>query len=407
MLCANALASGHLDFELFEAGPELGGVWVQGLAGPLTKNTHQNSPVSLQGVPGRPMASHGYMFPHWSHAARYIRDLAASLPSDSKVFLNTRVVSAEPLPSGWSLATSRGREQYDSIIVATGLNNTPKQAPSEFASFTGEMLHVAGYRDPSQLMGKRVLIVGGARPSTFDTAFDAAACAALTVISSRSPMLVLPTCWNGRPIEELQEELEPAELERVLAEMRSAAVALNKAWRLPQFVSTMEEAKKAFGSASDLFPALVRDGRVQVRGGVRAVRGREVLFADGSAAEFDVIVLCIGYAPNVGVMPPPWRTLTASSDLYLGIFDPLRDDLCFVGYLYGAATSHWRLFHEQARAVAFFLASRAGNPQRFASLVARKRQGTRSLPLAKHVSIVNKRGYFALLHEWQAGPCAR
>ena len=75
--------------------------------------------------------------------------------------LGTSVERIEQRDQGWSVHTSAGELRAPQVIVATGVDQTPvvPDWPGR-ETFEGELLHSAGYRNPSSFVGRRVLVVG-------------------------------------------------------------------------------------------------------------------------------------------------------------------------------------------------------------------------------------------------------
>ena len=70
----------------------------------------------------------------------------------------TRIDRAE---GGWRVATSRGDLDAGAVVVATGMSNVPSVPdwPGR-ASFGGELIHSADYRNAERFRGRDVLVVG-------------------------------------------------------------------------------------------------------------------------------------------------------------------------------------------------------------------------------------------------------
>jgi dimethylaniline monooxygenase (N-oxide forming) len=116
----------------------------------------------------------------------------------------TTVEAVSPCPTGgWTIrardAEGTREEHFDSVALCSGLHQHPHipMFPGQ-DTFTGETIHAANYRRPSQVRGKRVLIVG-AGESGADVAAEVAANAAETVLSLRRGVAVLPRTIFGKP----------------------------------------------------------------------------------------------------------------------------------------------------------------------------------------------------------------
>lgn len=82
-----------------------------------------------------------------------------------EVVTGVEVTRVDPAPDGsgdWQLTATGGRVlRARAVIVATGFNHTPRipRWPGS-ETFTGELLHAAGYRNPAPYADRDVLVVG-------------------------------------------------------------------------------------------------------------------------------------------------------------------------------------------------------------------------------------------------------
>ncbi|MDG4825357.1 NAD(P)-binding domain-containing protein [Asanoa sp. WMMD1127] len=239
------------------------------------------------------------------------------------------------------------------VVVASGHNSVPRSPDPVLAGLTSKQLHSHDYREPAQLAGQRVLVVGGGN-SAMDIAADAAQVAERTILSLRRGVWVVPKYLFGRPSDTL-----------------NGALAKRLPWRLRQVVSqaTLRLAAgdpRARGlpapahgflqdhpTLSDLLLTRVGHGDIAVRGAIAGADGAVVEFADGRRDEVDLVVWCTGYRAEIPFLDPP-----AAGDrvpLYRHVFHLDEPGLFLVGLMQstGAALP---IVEAQARLVAAHLA---------------------------------------------------
>jgi hypothetical protein len=74
--------------------------------------------------------------------------------------LKTPVLQARPTGSGWELSTPAGTVRARHLVAATGGHNKPVVPPAERRASRVRELHSSALRDPAELAGKSVLVVG-------------------------------------------------------------------------------------------------------------------------------------------------------------------------------------------------------------------------------------------------------
>jgi cation diffusion facilitator CzcD-associated flavoprotein CzcO len=124
---------------------------------------------------------------------------------------------------------------------------------------------------------------------------------------------------------------------------------------------------------SSLLGAL-RDGRIVVRTGIERLDGNRVRFTDGTAEEFDVIVMGTGFRASFPFLSS--RIVDPDSPLYLRMMHPTIPSLYFVG-LFQPIGCIWRLADYQARIAALQISGRLSRP---ADIDARIRHEVTRLP---------------------------
>src|SRR5690606_30690203 len=98
-------------------------------------------------------------------------------------------------------------QRYAAVVVANGHNWSPKMPSYEgLDSYGGQVIHASSYKDPAQLRGKRVLVVGAGNTGC-DIAVDAAQQAARCWHSSRRGYWYAPKYTLGRPTDQVADRV--------------------------------------------------------------------------------------------------------------------------------------------------------------------------------------------------------
>ncbi len=122
------------------------------------------SPAGYSSMPGMPFPGAPDHYPGRDEVADYLERYAAQL--DVEIQTNTSVETILQEGTAFLVLTEDGRELPASgIVAASGSFSNPYRPsfPGEEA-FTGELSHVADYRNPTPYEGKRVIVVGAGTP---------------------------------------------------------------------------------------------------------------------------------------------------------------------------------------------------------------------------------------------------
>lgn len=318
---------------VLEAGPEPGAAW-RGRYDRLRLHT----PRLLSGLPGlRIPRKHG----RWvrrDDLIEYLRDYAAVHDVDLRT--NCRVERIERGPdAAWTLQTSDGALAADHVVVATGYNGAPFVPDwTGRETFTGEFVHSSQYRNPAPYRGKDVLVVGAGN-SGAEIAHDVIdGGAARSRISVRTPPQIVRRATLGIPAQLLGmaiRKLPPHWVDPFTQWQRKVAIPDLTAQGLPRPEHGVRTAFLTTGTVPILdvgIVAAVKSGRVEVVAAVQGFDGADVLLADGSRIQPDVVIAATGFRaglePLVGdldVLGP--RGLPTKTD-----GEPALPGLWFVGF---------------------------------------------------------------------------
>lgn len=363
------LASGH-DVTVFELGSRVGGLWVydndNGLSAAY-RSLHINSEPRATHYSGHAFPEGTPLFPsHWEVSA-YLEQFAEHFGILEHIRFNSPVTRVEPLDRGpdadWLVTLADDtQEQFDSVVVASGHQGLP--AHPEFAArFTGEYLHSHAYREPEPFRGKRVLVVGVGN-SGLDIATDLADVAAQTVISARSPVLIMPRMMFGVPSARILGRINKPFIPWRVQRQAMRVISRTFHGRMEQWGLQTPD-KRTHPASSITFMAHVAYRRISCRAGVQDVEGTVVSFADGNSVEVDTMIAATGYEIDLpflvdGVSPVQGRRL----DVYQRVVHPEWPGLYFVGFFNVSGGANISMMDVQSQWVAALVSGEVFLPSR-------------------------------------------
>ncbi|MBD0273568.1 MAG: NAD(P)/FAD-dependent oxidoreductase [Acetobacteraceae bacterium] len=196
---ARALAAAGVPFEVVERHGDVGGIWdMDAERTPMYETAHFISSKTQSGFVGFPMPAHYPDYPGWRQVREYLRAFAREFDLRRHVQFRTAAEWIAPAGDAWQVRLQGGEvRRYRGVVLAAGHQWDPL-LPAYPGSFAGESYHSFCYRSPDELVGKRVLVVGGGN-SACDIACDAAARAERAFISMRRGYYFLPKHLFGKP----------------------------------------------------------------------------------------------------------------------------------------------------------------------------------------------------------------
>jgi hypothetical protein len=192
--------------------------------------------------------------------------------------------------------------EYDAVLVCNGHHWDPRWPdPAYPGTFEGEQLHAHDYREPDQLAGRNVVVVGMGN-SAMDIAVDASYVAASTTISVRRGQWLLPKFVLGRPADQApQPTWLPWSLRRRAFDVGAKVTGDLTPYGIPAPDHRPGESHPVQG---DRFVARLRDGRITAKKGIERLAGDRVVFLDGSEVQADLVVWCTGYTVSFPFFDP-------------------------------------------------------------------------------------------------------
>ena len=372
---ARALAERDLPYTHLERHSDVGGIWdIDNPGTPMYDSAHFISSRTLSGFGGFPMPASYADYPPREDILAYLRSFADAYGLTARIEFGQEVVSVEPTSDGtWSVTRASGvRTEHRDVVVCSGAQWHPNQ-PKLPGTFTGEIRHSITYRSAAELRGKRVLIVGAGN-SGVDIACDAATNALAATISMRRGYWIIPKHLFGKPVD-------------VIGESGPHLPARLESWIFGRLLRLFEGDLQAAGLLKpdhrllESHPIVnsqmlhhLRHGDLGAKPDIVGTEGSTVRFADGTEADYDLIILATGYEQRV----PFAQDFFGDShhpDLYLSAFSRQHPGLYAVGFL-ETNSGAYQMFDLQGQLIASYINERdqdTASSRRFSLRIAHDR----------------------------------
>jgi putative flavoprotein involved in K+ transport len=234
------------------------------------------SPARYSSMPGSPFPGAPDHYPSRDEVTNYLEAYAARL--DVEIRTNTVVETIQQDGKAFLVHTKDGRVLPASgIVAASGSFSNPYRPsfPGE-GSFSGQLTHVAEYRNPTPYAGKRVVVVG-AGDSAAQVANELAPIATVT-IATRHPLRFVPQRVDGKDVHYWLRETGFDTLPAIwLRKITGGSVVTDSVG----------------------FERTLAEGRVDRRPMFTALEAGRVVWSDGQREPVDAIILATGYRPSL------------------------------------------------------------------------------------------------------------
>lgn len=336
------LSEGGIDYDLYEAEADLGGVWnSEGKSSRVYPSLHLISPKFNTQVPDYPMPDDYPAYPSHAQMLAYIRSYAREFGVYERAVLNTTVTRIVPSGEGWSVELSRGeRQHYSFVAVCNGAQRVPRfPDPPYPGRFTGEILHSMDYRTPDRVRGKRVLVVGAGN-SGCDIAVDALHHAKSVHHSVRRGYHYYPKFIGGKPTPQWM-----LQLGNKFRSREETMAYVQQVFKLAGFDGTDYGLPKPDHALDAAHPIMnsqilyhIGHGDITPVADIDRLDGRTIHFKDDKRAEVDVIIYATGYDRDFPFIDPAllkWKN--GIPDMFMHIAPRDHDSIFFFGFVNAAA----------------------------------------------------------------------
>jgi len=333
------LGAGFKDVVVFEAGSQVGGLWVydnDSGASVAYRNLHINTDIVVARLSDFDFEPGTSDYPHHTEMRAYLDRYADHFGVRPKIRFRTRVTDVSPIDGGgWRVVAEGGEpERFDAVVIATGHLNEPRW-PELPGVFAGGYMHSAQYRQPNAHADERVCIMGIGN-SACDIACDLALIAQRVVVSTRTGTLIWPKWAFGFPLTRLQTRFEwpflPPRVRTWLYKTASRLIVWMIFGSMKQYGITLP-AKKTHPTSNQFFLSHVKYRRITVKPGIEAIDGSRITFTDGTWEEFDSLIAATGYTVRFPFFKPELLNLEDTKlPFYKRVVPVKYRGLYFIGY---------------------------------------------------------------------------
>ncbi len=158
-ICMGALLqrNGFHDFVIYERSDNVGGVWYSNSYPGLWCDV----PARLYSYTFAPNPQWRHLFADRNEIHGYLRQVTTDNKLDNHIRTRAEVTQAAFREGRWHLSTSRGIEQFDILVCATGILVNPAiPALTGIETFAGQAFHASQWDHSTATTGKRVAVIG-------------------------------------------------------------------------------------------------------------------------------------------------------------------------------------------------------------------------------------------------------
>jgi putative flavoprotein involved in K+ transport len=353
LAAAAALGSAGVEATVLERADRVGASWRS-----RYDALRLNTPGWMSTQPGYRASRRRYgEFPTRDAWIRYLEDYAAHHRLDIR--FGTGVRTLEPLDGGWRIETDGEDMQARAVVVATGFDHDPHLPdwPGR-DDFSGELIHSSAYRKPEPFQGRDVLVVGPGVTGSEVAALLSQGGAGRVRVACRTPPNLTARKFLGVSVNILGLALErlPLRAADQLGWLTQRALFGNlDRYGLPRSpVGVATQSRRQQAPAYDSgFVGLLKAGRIEIVAALVGFDGPDVLLADDSRIQPDVVIAATGYrrgleplVGHLGVLGEGGTPLVSGGDDH-----PSAKVLFFNGYR-SNLSGQLRLMRPDARAIA-------------------------------------------------------
>jgi hypothetical protein len=300
VICLHYARLAGLDARVFEKEDAIGGLWRQ-------LPPWQDIQISPADWALGDLPVHGA---HQPHILANIQAWVDKYALADGISLDTPVLSAREANGLWTLTTPSGAVQARNLIAATGAHNKPIVPSVRREASRVRELHSSELRDPAQLAGQDVLVVGGGA-----SAFDL-----LDLCFAQGARRV---AWVHRGLKWFVPTRKPKHISgNVHGFARMQASGMTAAQQSAALNTDMRQRYEKFGlgdivpdHAFDVLHHQLIPGRHRMlenfaaierhRGTIEAIEGRTVTISGGQRVDTDLLLWGTGYSVDLSYFESP------------------------------------------------------------------------------------------------------
>lgn len=303
LAAAHALLERHMATVVLEAKDRAAGSWPRYYDSLLAF-----SPAGFNSMPGMPFPGDPDQYPTRDQVADYLESYAATLGVEIRTC--TPVVTVSREDGAFVVVTASGaRLRAAGVVAASGSFSTPyRPAFPGQENFTGELTHVADYRNPAPYVGSRV-IVAGAGDSAAQVAHELAPLARVT-LAARHPLRFIPQQIGGKDVHYWLRETGFDSLPAEWLNKITGGSVITDSVGLQQALA---------------------DGLLDVRPMFTRLDGDHVVWNHGERERVDAVILATGYRPSLGYLRELGALDPTGAPLHAGGISTTHLGLAYLG----------------------------------------------------------------------------
>jgi cation diffusion facilitator CzcD-associated flavoprotein CzcO len=294
---AKALKQHNIPYVEFEADSELGGNWLHG----VYETAHIISSRKTTEYADYPMPVDYPDFPSAQQMLSYLQSFAQTFDLRPNIEFNSKVTSVTPREDELWNVQLNGKDWrvFKGVVVCNG-HHWDRRFPDYPGKFDGEFIHSKDYKSPTQLINKKVLVIGGGN-SACDIASEAARVGSLCAISIRRGYWFLPKTIFGIPLAEAPIGWMPISMQRTLLKaILRVVVGDYGQYGLPKPDHQIFEKHPTINSEILHY---LKHGRIKAYPDIAKFDGKRVVFVDGRSEIFDTVVCATGFHVSFPFLP--------------------------------------------------------------------------------------------------------
>lgn len=278
-----------LSYIVLEASQMIGQSW-QNRYDSLTLFT----PRAYSALPGLLLPGDAHGYPTKNEVATYLQQYATCF--DLAVARGETVASVTKEGTRYRIVTNKGRYESSAVVVATGPFQTPR-LPDYHSEVSIQQLHSNDYRNPAQVTGEKVLVVGGGN-SGAQIAEELARERKVT-LAVAGTMRFMPATVTGKSLFWWLDTLG-------LLNARTDSLGAKLLRR---------RGDPIIGTG---LKRLIRQGIIETKPAVTGGNDNRMTFADGSSNSFDAVIWCTGYVQDYAWLHIPSAFDTTGRPIHAG-----------------------------------------------------------------------------------------
>ncbi|MDH0126830.1 FAD-dependent oxidoreductase [Brucella intermedia GD04153] len=370
LVAARYLKSQNFVPTVFESHSDIGGQWnIHNPNSGIWPQMRTNTSKAVTKFSDVQYPPHVPMFPRNRDVLAMLNDFANLHDLRSLCRFGVTVTKLDAIRDGYQITSQSGGgtqcEFFDRVVIASGRFNLPEiPIIPGLNDFSGEcgVIHAFNYKHPEKYRDKNIVVLGGSI-SALEVASDQSMMGTGRVyLSQRRQRYVLPKIYAGTPLEYIAltrengiaySTIQKSERLEKLKELVLTISGDPSSYGAPKPHESLEQ----FGlTASQHFLSLVAEDRINVRPWVAEIKGRTVVFTDGTEIEADAIIIATGFDLNLPYISDEIaRTINLSTkrmELAEFTFHPDLPGLAFMG-MWGQFGAFPVVLEQQARWIAY------------------------------------------------------